>query len=208
MLFYLVILAGFLVAWVKGFPRWADTTLGWLATLLLFSAGALRPRDPYFWVSWAPFFLVLIAALLLSRSIAPLKALWRGWRQDWTRVSLALLALLEFIVWASFDEMPNPGGAKAFWETAALAVLAAGAVWVMRLGSKNARILAILASAALSVSLSVGATSYYWHNFPKSSGPVSDGTAMLWNGLLFLGVVIASLLAPALLSVKRSRRSS
>ena len=149
-LFYLFVLAGCLVHGSSASRAGRIRTWAGLFTVLLFSAGAIRPKDEYFYVSWLPFFAALLLALLLTRSLAPLRAMWRGWRQDWTQASFALFALLEFLVLAGFDEMPGPRGAKSTWEAVALALLVAGAVAYMRARGQAGRAAALVAGAALS----------------------------------------------------------
>ena len=214
MLFYLLLLGGLLLAWLKGFPHWSFTYLSWLVIFLISGMGIIPGlnssylremgligfKDPYLQRIWIPFIITLLLALLLDHSIKPLRTLWQGWRRDWTVASFALFGILEFMVLTFFDEVPGPKSALIFWQLVAVALLAAGAVWYIRSRVKAGRILALLCSAALSIALSTGVTFYHWQSYPKPYGLAFDGSSNLSIGLIFLIVVIACLLLPALIS--------
>jgi hypothetical protein len=117
-----------------------------------------------------------------------------------------LFSILEFMVLASFDEMPAPWVSEVLWQSLAIAALVGGALFYMRASSRTSRILILLVSATLSIAISVGVTAYYWHNFPKPQiQPPLNGYVMIAQGLIFLLMVFAFLLAPALLSATLNR---
>jgi hypothetical protein len=129
--------------------------------------------------------------------------------QDWTRVSFALIAILEFIVLSSFDEMPGPRASRALWKSLSAAVLVLGALWYMRAPQRAGRIAALLGSAVQSVFLGMGSIAYFWHNYPKPRiQPPPNGYHMFLQGLVFMGVVVVLLLLPAALSKALNRRLS
>jgi len=201
MIFYLLLLFGFLIAWLREFPRWSYTYLGWLVIILISGLGVSGLYDPYLWLIWGPFLVTLLFAILLNPTLKPLKTLWRSWRWDWTLASFMLFSILEFLVWASFDEMPAPWVSGVLWQTLAIAALVGGALFYMRASGRTSRILILLVSATLSIAISVGVTAYYWQNFPKPQiQPPLNGDVMIAQGLIFLLMVFAFLLAPALLS--------
>lgn len=207
--FYLLLLFGFLFAWLRDFPRWSYTYLGWLMIILISGLGISELNDPYLKylkLIWGPFLVALLFAILLNPTIKPLKALWRSWLWDWTLVSFMLFSILVFMVFLSFAEMPGPSVSRVFWQALAIAALVGGALWYMRASGRNRRILILLSSATLSIAISVGVTAYYWHNFPKPNiqFPI-NGYAMITQGMIFMLVVFAFLLAPALLSATLNR---
>jgi hypothetical protein len=206
MIFYLLLLCGLLFAWLRDFPRWSYTYLGWFVIILISGLGISGLYDPYLWLIWGPFLVTMLFAILLNPTLKPLKALWRSWRWDWTLASFMLFSILEFLVWASFDEMPGPWVSRVFWEALAIAALVGGALWYMRASGRTRRILILLGSATLSIAISVGVTAYYWHNIqkPYMQSPL-NGYAMIVQGLIILLVVFAFLLAPALLSTTLNR---
>jgi len=203
MLFYVLLLGGLLFAWVKAFPRWSYPYLGWLVILISCWLGV---DDSYQWLMWGLWLFTMLLAVLLVRSTAPLIALWRNVRRDWTLASFALFGILLFMVLATFDEMPGPRASRTLWESLSAAVLVLGALWYMRASGRAGRIAALLSGAALSVVLSTGSIAYYWHHYPKPHiQPPLNGYRMLASGLVFLAVVMAFLLAPALLAAGLKR---
>ena len=207
--FYLLLLFGFLFAWLRDFPRWSYTYLGWLMIILISGLGISELNDPYLKylkLIWGPFLVALLFSILLNPTIKPLKALWRSWLWDWTLASFMLFSILEFMVLASFDEMPGPSVSRVFWQALAVAALVGGALWYMRASGRSRRILILLGTATLSIAISVGVTAYYWHNFPKPNiqFPI-NGYAMITQGMIFMLVVFTFLLAPALLSATLNR---
>jgi hypothetical protein len=206
LIFYLLLLFGFLFGWLRDFPRWSFTYLGWLAIILVSGFGVSGLSDPYLLLIWGPFLVALLFAILLKPTLKPLKVLWRSWRLDWTLASLMLFSILELLVLASFDEMPGPWMSKVTWQVLAIAALVGGTLWYMRSSDRSSRILILLGSTTLSIAISVGVTAYYWHNFPKPYiQPPINGFAMIAQGLIFLLVVFTFLLAPALISATLNR---
>jgi hypothetical protein len=202
MAFYLL-LGGLLAAWLKGFPRWSYPYLGWLPVFVL--SGFLGPDDPTFWRIWAPLLGTLLFALLLRPSLAPLKALWHSWRQDWTLSSFAVLSLLAFLVAASFDEMPGP---RVLWQLLSTAAFVVGAVGYVRTPKRAGRVAALQGSAVLGVAISIVVTSYTWHGVRLPGRDSSfDGYAMLSQSVVIWSAYLVVLHAPAIASVVLKRLS-
>ena len=207
LLFYMFLLGGLLVAWRKGFPRWSFPYLGWLLVIVLFALGVSGRNAPPWWLSWGPLLGALLLAVLLGRSLAPLRTLWRSLLQDWTQVSLALFGLLEFIVLACFDEMPGPRGAKLFWQWVSSATLVASVAWYMRCTRTLGRIVALLGGAAAGVTCSMVPIGYYWRNYPKPYYSPSPSGSEGMLTLAFLAVAVLCLLIPGAISALLRRFS-
>lgn len=186
LVFYLVLLGGLLVAWLQAFPRWSYPYLGWLLVLLISAIGLPGPGNPYPARVWGLFALTLLLAVLLRPSWEPFKALLRGWRADWTQASFALFAILEFLVWAGFDEVPAPRQILVFWQALAMGMVVFGALGYMRASGKVARMAVLLVGALLSFAIMQAVNGYYW------GGPPLLG---------WLLAVIIYLLSPALLAL-------
>jgi hypothetical protein len=194
--FYWLVLAGLVFAWKRNVPRWSYPYLGWLGVVILFG-GIRNPAavDPSPWLVWQPLFLALLVAVLVHPSIKPIQQSWWNWRKDWSLISFALLSMVEFFVWASYDEMPGP---RLFWMISSAVILILGALGYLRLRTVSGRILALFGSTALSILLATFVGAFYWDGVVVSyrAGPV-DGTQTLWGGLLFTAIVLAVLLLPA-----------
>jgi hypothetical protein len=194
--FYWLVLAGLVFAWKRNFPRWSYPYLGWLGVGILF--GEIRNPaavDPSLWLVWLPLFLALLVAVLIHPSLKPLQQSWWNWRKDWSLISFALLSMVEFFVWASYDEMPGP---RLFWMIFSAVILILGALGYLRLPSVSGRILALFGSIAISNLLTTFVNAFYWDGVVVSYKPDPiDGAQTLWGGLLFTAIILAVLLLPA-----------
>ena len=109
--------------------------------------------------------------------------------------AFALLSMVEFYAWASYDEMPGP---RLFWMISSAVILILGALGYLRLRTFSGRILALFGSTVLSILLATFVNAFYWDGVvvPYRAGPV-DGIQTLWRGILFTTIVLAVLLLPA-----------
>ena len=192
--FYWLVLAGLVFAWKRNFPRWSYSYLGWLGVVILFE-GFSNPAYSSPGQVWLPFLLALLVAVLVHPSLKPIRQSWWNWRKDWSLISFALLSMVEFLVWASYDEMPGP---RLFWMIPSAMILILGALGYLRLRTVSGRILALFGGTALSILLTTFVTAYYWDGVVVTyrAQPI-DGTQTLWGGLLFTAIVLAVLLLPA-----------
>ena len=103
--------------------------------------------------------------------------------------------MIEFLVWASYDEMPGP---RLYWMIASAAILILGALGYLRGRTASGRIMALFGGTALSTLLTTFVTAFYWNGVvvPYRADPV-DGTQTLLGGLLFSAIVLAVLSLPA-----------
>ena len=88
--------------------------------------------------------------MLVHPSLKPIRQSWWNWRKDWSLISFALLSMVEFLVWASYDEMPGP---RLFWMIPSAMILILGALGYLRLRTVSGRILALFGSTVLSIFL-------------------------------------------------------
>jgi hypothetical protein len=112
--FYLFALLGLLIGLVKAFPHWAYSYLGWsllyawwwtnMYTRGLKLFGYTFGNEAWGWRVWVPLFITIGIAILLTRSIRPLRELVLGIWQDWTLLSLALYSLIGFVM-LLYDEV-------------------------------------------------------------------------------------------------------
>lgn len=207
MVFYLLLLSGTLIGWLKNFPRWSFAYLSWLVIPLISGLGVKGFKDPYLWRIWAPLVITLLIALILRRSFHPLKASWRKLRQDWTVASFTLFGLVEFLLLLFFDEIPGPSAYSVIGIVIAVGVLALGVIVYIRSNRPSLRIAVLLASATLSIALSAGVAAYCWRTFPSHVPGMGDAPTTLISGSIFLLVVATLLIAPGLISALVNRFS-
>lgn len=134
--FYLFVLLGLLIGLVKAFPRWAYSYLGWslvfawwwtnMYTRGLKLFGYTFGDEAWGWRVWVPLFITVGIAILLTRSIRPLRELALGIWQDWTLLSLALYSFIGLMM-LLYDEVRSPY-TIAFMTASTLVICAS--VWI------------------------------------------------------------------------------
>jgi hypothetical protein len=199
---YFVLWIGLDVGWVKGFPRWSYSYVGWILFIHLLGGGV----SSGLWIfrglgEWIPLLVVAVIALLLTRSVRPLLQFFKGLWHDWTRLSFGLYGMMPVLVIASFDEVTKPYAIP--YLVASTVALAGGALAYVRGARTTQRALALLTGMTLAWTVTtVGYAIYGWTAMPWRTGPGPwyveiQGMVVYWGGLL------AFFLAPGLLSVLR-----
>jgi len=136
---YAFALVGLLIGWIRGFPLWSYSYLGW--SLLLAWAYTNNGTK---WNSQIgiPFGIMVLIALLWTRSLTPLKKFLRDCWNDWTRLSLMMYAMGAW-VWMIYDENHHPYLVVFVFISA---LVATAATWVfMQSSSTKSRVLSIIA---------------------------------------------------------------
>ena len=150
--FYIFVLLGLLIGLVKAFPRWAYSYLGWsfvyawwwtnMYTNGLNLFGYTFGDESWGWRAWYPFFITLGIAILLTRSVRPLRELVLGFWQDWTLLSLAMYSFVGFMM-LPYDEVRAPY-TIAFMIASTMVICAS--VWIfMRSANRLHRSITLLA---------------------------------------------------------------
>jgi hypothetical protein len=133
---FVIALIGLFLGLLRCVPRWTYSYLGWSIFLAWswmgrsvdsFSYPPFKYAQPFGWWSWLPILIVLGLVLFLTRSFRPLRGLVRDVWQDWTRLSLAMYALIGWLaIVAGYDENHHPY-LFAFMSASTLAI--SGSVW-------------------------------------------------------------------------------
>jgi hypothetical protein len=198
-------------SWVKGFPRWCYP---YWALGLAFSAllvGAATPglrifghtfgrNELWGWRAWIPVLVVAMVALLLSRSVRPLRQLVVGIWHDWTRLSFGFYGFLPLALMIVFDEVH---GEEPYVAVLGV-ILAIGALAYMRSSRTWQRALTLLLGMTLTWTAATVYLAIYWHGrqefWMREPG---TGYETARGMLIALGVLVALMLAPALLGLLR-----
>ena len=148
---YGLALVGLLIGWIRGFPLWSYSYLGW-SLLLAWSNTNISIYGVYWgYQVWIPFGITVLTALLWTRSFAPLKKLLQDSWNDWTRLSLAMFTFGGF-VWLTYDENHHPY-LILFILASTLAI--ASSIWFfLRSSSTQGRILSIIAGFIIGMIIS------------------------------------------------------
>jgi len=210
---YLLLLLGFGVGWVKGFPRWSYPYVAIVLMYTLWWTDVATPgltllnhtfRRGELWGlrAWIPFSAMAAICLLLTRSLRPLLRFFTGVWRDWTRLSFGLYGLMPLLVWVSFDEVNR--SYQFPYLVVSMVLLAGGALAYMRGGRAQERVFALLAGLGLAWTVTTIGVATYWHGrqdfWMREPG---NGYQMAGTMLIALVVLGALVLTPAALGFLR-----
>ena len=139
--FYGLTLTGLMIGWIRGFPLWSYSYLGWSLVFAWWWTNMRIYGTDWGYRIWLPFGIMVLIALIWTRSIEPIKKLLGDIWNDWTRLSLAMYTLGAWI-FMIFDENHHPH-LLAFMLASTLAA-AAGAWFFLRSPSLKGRIFSIV----------------------------------------------------------------
>jgi hypothetical protein len=192
MVVYALVLVGLLVGWIRGFPLWSYSYLGWSLVLAWSNTNVKIHGEKYGYHIWIPFAATVLTALLWTRSLQPIRKLLGDIWKDWTRLSLTMYALGAW-VFLIYDENHHPQ-LLAFMLASTLAT--AGAAWFfLRSAKMRGRTLAILAGFIITIVINgICEATWDWHAYygipkqPTTWYKRAGGAAMmllLWGIILF-----------------------
>lgn len=161
--FVLSMLVGLGAGWAKGWPRWSYPYIGFAMVVgglaiggtvssMVFTVGPEWPVLPQVLIAVGVFGLIVGILTLIARAWRPLHSLYRGIRQDWTRLSFGLFPAV-LVIFGSVDLDEDPIFTLNVF-VPSLIVLA-GALVYLRSTTKVQRILALLVSLTLAVAVRV-----------------------------------------------------
>jgi hypothetical protein len=140
MVVYLLALTGLLVGWIRGFPLWSYSYLGWSFVLAWFNTNISVHGVDWGYRVWVPFGVTVVIALVWTRSLAPIRKSLRDIWNDWTRLSLAMFVLGSWLFLIS-DENHHPH--LLLFTLASTLVVSAGSWSFLRSASLRGRVLSI-----------------------------------------------------------------
>ncbi|HNT25041.1 MAG TPA: hypothetical protein PKM21_11785 [Anaerolineales bacterium] len=152
LLFNWLVLVGLLVSLLKGFPRWGYAYLAW-AILFGWWWSDMGSYGYHFGGEmWLPLLGVMVLALLLRRSIQPLRTLAAGLWKEWTLLSFAIYVLYAHM-FMLFDSVHNPHLPALIIATTL--GLGLGAWGYFRAASPLRRVLALMGGLGLAILISI-----------------------------------------------------
>jgi hypothetical protein len=198
--FYLLALVGWLIGWVRGFPLCSYGYFGWSLVFAWWWTGMRTHGFDWGYLIWIPFGIMILIALVWTRSLKPLKNFFGAIWQDWSRLMLAMFAL-ETWVMMIFDENRHPY-LLAFIMASSL--FASGGVWFyLRSSTLRGRIFSFLGSfIGTTIVSNIAWATWDWHayyGFPQPEHWYQD-----W-GISVIGVIFwfVILFWPALIGLVR-----
>lgn len=123
---YLLVLVGLLIGWVRGFPLWSYSYIGWAVTLAWMNSFITIDGVMYGPLGWLLLGIVAVIALIWTRSLESIKKFFEDIVKDWTRISLAIFAFVA-LTNLIYDENHHP---YLLLFIAASTLILSGAVWL------------------------------------------------------------------------------
>lgn len=193
MVVYGLSLVGLLIGWIRGFPLWSYSYLGWSLVFAWF--WAFQALNDWYWLLG----ITALIALLWTRSLEPIKKLLRDIWNDWTRLSLAMFAFVGF-VGLIYDENHHP---QLLWFMfAATMAISAGAWLFLRSSSIRGRVIPIVGSFISAVIISgICWNTWDWHAYNDIPKPDEAWYATLGISIARITFWILILFWPALIAL-------
>lgn len=201
----LVAAAGYCIGWIKRFPRWSYpyTTQMVLFSLYLMRASTPGLRifgytfgrsDAWGWRAWLPAILASIIALIVTRSLQPIRDFFHNIWSDWTTGVFALFSLLPLMIFAVYDEMDR---LYTLYCMVALTLFMISTVLIyMRCRTLQQRGITLALGTLLVVSFSFITIEVYW------SGQGYGDFAIIRLGITIL-VICTFIFSPAIIGLVR-----
>jgi hypothetical protein len=194
--FYSLTLTGLFIGWIRGFPLWSYSYLGWSLVIALWWDMGISRTNWGYWI-WLPFGIMALLALLWTHSLDPLKKLVRDIWNDWTRLTLAMFSM-GGLIFSSGGENHHPQW--FLFMISATLVVCAGAWFFLRSSSLIGRVLSISVSFILSaVPMAISYLTWDWRthyglppaeNWRGNLGVAPVGV-LFWLLILFWPALIA-----------------
>jgi hypothetical protein len=218
---YLLILAGMVIGWVRGFPRWCYPYIIYALLFAAYTTNASTPglnffgiplfgRELWGWRAFVPVGTAALLALVITRfSLKTVARFFLGIWRDWTRLAFGFYGLLPFGVMASFDEVEN---AFEFpYMLLSLVLLVGGALFYMRTQGEIKPFLGLVVAAAITAFIVLTAGSVYWQTHdinlmgriePKAAQPDLKSAAI--ESIPTTGFILGILLSPVWIGLLRT----
>jgi hypothetical protein len=193
---YGLILVGLLIGWIRDFPLWSYSYLGWSLLLAWSNTNISVYGVRWGYQIWIPLGITALVALIWTRSLQPLKKLFKDIWLDWTRLTFGLFTFGAFLS-LIFDENHNPY--LLLWMGLTILIIATGVWLFLRSSTLRARVLSISISFFVSfIPLTISYLTWDWRSYyglPQSDFwydnlGVSPIGIVFWLLLLFCPALI------------------
>jgi hypothetical protein len=191
------------IGWVKSFPRWSYPYVGLVPVFGLYTMAAATPglrffnytfgqNEPWGLRACIPSTVMVVIALLITRSMQPVSKLFTNAWEDWTRLTFAMFGFMPLYVAIKFDEVGRLYSLP-FMVVLTL-VMTATALFYLRGTRHLQRVLALAVGIALTAAVAGLAPRVYW----------LENVWVIILGAVIPGVlVIALMFSPGLVGLLR-----
>jgi hypothetical protein len=148
MVVYALALVGMLIGWIRGFPLWSCSYLGWSLVFTWWWTNMRTYGFDWGYLSWIPLGITVLIAFLWTRSLSPVKKLFRDIWNDWTRLTFAMYTFMAFGAMI-YDENHHPY--LLLLMTVTIVIIISGVWFFLRSSTLKGRISSIVISFIASV---------------------------------------------------------
>jgi hypothetical protein len=203
--FYVLVLAGLFIGWVREFPLWSYSYLGWSLVFAWWWTDIRTYGFDWGYRIWIPFGISALIALLWMRSFTPIKKLlWDCWN-DWTRLSLAMYTFVAFM-FLIYDENHHPY-LMIFLIISTLATTA-GAWFFLRSATLKGRVGSILAGfVAIAVIGGISEATWDWRTYYGVAEVSAPWYLTFLQAVISLVFVTVVLFWPAIVGIIHKKSS-
>ena len=168
--FFILALSGFLIGWIRGFPLWSYSYLGWSLVFAWWWTNMRAYGFDWGYRIWILFGITVLIALLWTRSLTPIKNFFHDIWNDWTRLTLVMYAFGAFVS-LIYDENHHP---YLLLLMAVTTIIVTAGVWFfLRSSNLIGRVLSILVSFIASiVPMAISYLTWDWRMYYRM--PQSD----------------------------------
>ena len=211
LLAYLLVPAiGFGLGWIWGFPRWSYPYLGLALLVSLYMMNVATPglrilnytfgrNDQWGWRAWIPVSVMIVIALLITRSLRPLLKLFTNIWADWTLVTFGMFGFMPLLIGIGFDEVDRLYSLP--FMVASTFLMVGTALAYLRSTRQWQRVLALLIGIILILTIVAIAPTVYWleNGWVNVQGVVVGGTIV---GLVMFSPALIGLLRRSIQSLQ------
>lgn len=184
MVVYSLVLVGLLIGWIRGFPLWSYSYLGWSLLLAWANTNIKIYGADWGYRIWIPFGITLLIALLWTRSLNPIKKFFRDSWNDWTRLSLMMYAMGAWI-FMIYDENHHPYLLVFMFSST---LVAASAAWFfLRSSSVKCRIFSIITGFIIAMIIgSICDATWDWYAYYGLTKKPTTWYKEVWDYIMIL----------------------
>ncbi len=200
-LWNLICVAGLGVGWIKGFPHWSYPYLSMSVIFGWWWSDVHISGIPWGNRAWAPFFIMVLIALLWTRSLKPLQRLVSSIWNDWTLLSFILYGMMAWVaIGAAYDENHHPQ--LVFFIIGSTVAVTIGVVAYLQSLKKWQKIGSLVVGLLFSFVIQAVVNHIYWseHLEPWMEKPYTWGNTIQQQIIIF-SLYAAVLCTPTLFSL-------
>ena len=151
------------IGWTKNFPRWSFPAIGFCLLssvfFMMITIPSLKEDDLGYWALF-PLFITLVVSLMFNPTVKPIQQFVKKIKEEPALLLFALYGFAPFFLFICFDEM------HAAWLIPVILlstlILSFGLYTFLRNDKKKWRVVSIILSGLIALTITIGTSYYYW----------------------------------------------